>query len=151
MDAQFQTGSLNNENVIELYLNASQRLRHHHDALWKEETHYTWLIYILVAGTILALTCDVVKPWNAIIAIILSIVGIFACIIAFHVISRERHFFEQASDSCRRYANELGITQTEGFFVHTPGIRVITWFRVTLLLPIIIFMVLIFAGAFMIC
>jgi hypothetical protein len=151
MVIQYNRKPLSNENVIELYSSACQRLRHHHDAIWKEETHYTWLVYILIAGTILALTCNVEKPWNGIIAIILSLTGIFACIIGFNVISRERQFFEQASDSCKRYTNELGITETEGVYEKTSGISIFNWFRTTILIPVIIFVLLIFAGAFGIC
>ncbi len=31
---------------------ANQRIRYHHDSLWEEEKHYSWWVYILLAGLI---------------------------------------------------------------------------------------------------
>ena len=146
-----QNVPLNNENTIELYLNANERLRHHHDALWKEEVHYTWLIYIIIGGIILTLTKGIERPWNGVIAIVLALVGIFVCIIAFHVVSRERQFFIVALNNCKKYAELLGIKEYEGLNTPTPGVPIITWFKVTLLVPIIIFVTLIVVSALAMC
>jgi hypothetical protein len=68
------------QELIKLLDIANQRVRNHHDALWKEETHYTWLVYILAAGVIsIFFISGVCWPLKAVIDITLSIVGICAC------------------------------------------------------------------------
>jgi hypothetical protein len=142
---------LTKENIIELYINANNRMRHIHNALWKEEQHYTWLLYSLIAGVILTLTADFQKPWGGVIAIILSLIGMFVSLIGFLVLSRERCFFNQAITSCKAYAEKLGIVEDEGFYSKIPGISITNWFQTTLVVPIIIFIVLLFTAAFSMC
>lgn len=151
MVLQFNGVSLSSNDVVTLYVNANNRLRHIHDALWKEEQHYTWLLYILIAGVVLALTTGLQKPWGSILAIILSLVGMFVCLIGFMVLSREREFFKQAKASCEEYAGKLGIVQMERYAEPMPGIKIIDWFRTTIVAPVFVFVVLIIIAAFHVC
>ena len=92
-----------NSELIHLLDIANQRLRHHHDALWKEETHYTWLSYILAGGLIYLLVISRQISLDLLIAIgfflaavTLSFIGIFVCIIGFKVIRLEGIYFHTA-------------------------------------------------------
>jgi hypothetical protein len=77
-----------NDNLIKLFEINEQRVRHHHDCIWKEETHYTWAAYILAGGLIgiLALVVQNVSRIDDIIAVILflssSILCILGCILS---------------------------------------------------------------------
>ena len=130
-----------NQDLIRLFEVANQRLRHIHDALWKEETHYTWLIYILVAGAILALR-DL-----PIVAIVLSVIGIVICDVGFFVVRRESKFFKRAKQSVDNYVARLNISDLEPPQEGEPGTSIQDYFRITLLIPIAVFIVLIVLSA----
>lgn len=148
---QYQGNPLEEDNAIRLFTNANQRLRHIHDALWKEETHYTWLVYILIAGVVWILGSDIDEIWGGILAISLSLVGIFVCLIGYYVLIRERYFFEQAMESWKKYANELGIAELELIRDRLPGPNITDCFKATLIVPIFVFVALIIAAAFSFC
>jgi hypothetical protein len=103
-----------NSELIHLLDIANQRLRHHHDALWKEETHYTWLSYILAGGLIYLLVISRQISLDLLIAIgfflaavTLSIIGIFVCIIGFKVIRLEGTYFHTAIEIRNRLHRAL--------------------------------------------
>ncbi|MCX6011172.1 MAG: hypothetical protein NT134_02785 [Chloroflexi bacterium] len=92
-----------NSELIHLLDIVNQRLRHLHDSLWKEETHYTWLSYILVGGLIYLLVISRQTSLDLLTAIgffllafFLSIIGIFICIMGFNVIRLEGKYFHTA-------------------------------------------------------
>ena len=88
---------MDKQELIKLLEIANQRLRHVHDALWKEETHYTWLVYILAAGVVFVVVsseaCGTVKT---IIASVLSLIGILVCLFAYSAVRKEGRFFHTA-------------------------------------------------------
>jgi len=93
---------------------ANQRLRHHHDTLWKEETHYTWLSYILAGGLIYLLVVSTQTKLNLLTtigfflaAVTLSIIGIFICIMGFKVIRLEGMYFHTAIEIRNRLHRAL--------------------------------------------
>jgi len=72
-------------------------MKHHHDALWKEETHYTWISYILAGGLIYVLIgSQASNVLKSAIAIALSVIGILLCVIAFRVVRLEGQYFHRA-------------------------------------------------------
>ena len=95
-----QNGQSENQELIKLFEIANQRLRHIHDALWKEEAHYTWLIYILVAGAILALNVNDLP----IVAIVLSAIGIGICWVGFFVLKEKEN---SSKKQIKAFANTL--------------------------------------------
>ena len=55
-----------------------RRIQHHHDALWEEEKHYTWWIYVLIGFIILVVTSEFISiKTKELIIIGISLIGIF--------------------------------------------------------------------------
>lgn len=136
---------LQNTDVVNLYINANNRLRHVHDALWKEEAHYTWLLYIIAGGALWSLTIDLDDCWGDIISIVLSIIGIVFSVIAFLVIARETKLLDESKVICKKYRKQLGIQGIEkSIDIKRP--RITTWFKVTMLIPIAIYLAIILAS-----
>jgi len=179
---------LDKQDFIKLLDIANQRVRHHHDALWKEETHYTWLAYILAAGVIfIVFGSDFCWALKAIISIPLGMIGVCICIIGFRVIRKEGEDFHEALQVCRRLNCAIGLNQrikTESGFnemlipgehikikswrkvkseANKPlkkllggvfkwrsmGIR--DWFQITLLFPILLFVIMIALSIIEVC
>jgi hypothetical protein len=103
---------MDKQELVKLLDIANQRVRHHHDALWKEETHYTWLLYILAAGVIFIFFINgVCWPLKAIISVPLSIIGICVCIIGYKVVRKEGEDFHEALQICNRLHYAIGLNQ----------------------------------------
>jgi hypothetical protein len=103
---------MDKQELIKLLDIANQRLRHHHDALWKEETHYTWLLYILVAGVIFIFFINgVCWTLKALIIFFLGIIGISICLIGYSVVRKEGQYFHEAIQIRNRLNCAIGLNQ----------------------------------------
>ncbi len=101
---------MDKQELIKLLDFANQRVRHHHDALWKEETHYTWLVYILAAGVIyIFFISGVCWPLKAGIAVLLSMIGICVCLVGYSVVRKEGRYFHEALQIRNRLNCALGL------------------------------------------
>jgi len=117
-----------NSELIHLLDIVNQRLRHLHDSLWKEETHYTWLSYILVGGLIYLLvisrqiSLDLLTAIGFLLATItLSSIGILICIMGYKVIRLEGTYFHTAIEIRNRLhlalkLNEYYVEDTKRIF-----------------------------------
>jgi hypothetical protein len=106
----FGGGVMDKQELIKLLDLANQRVRHHHDALWKEETHYTWLVYILAAGVIyIFFISGVCWPLKAVIDVPLSIIGICVCLIGYSVVRKEGRYFHEALQIRNRLNRAVGL------------------------------------------
>ncbi len=103
---------MDKQELIKLLDIANQRLRHNHDALWKEETHYTWLLYILVAGVIFIIaSSELCWTLKAIISVPLSVIGICVCLIGYKVVRKEGQYFHEAIQIRNRLNCAIGLNQ----------------------------------------
>ena len=86
-----------NQKLLKLLDIVSQRVRHQHSALWEEEKHYSWWVYVLFAGLIWVYTNEhlsVVQKHT-----IITLGGIFGMGLAFWAfqgIRRESEYFLKA-------------------------------------------------------
>jgi len=84
------------ENWLKYLEIVSQRVRHHHDALWEEEKHYSWWIYPILAGTVWVLASEQLgsRPYlQTMIIAGASLLGIYLSWAGFMTIRREYRFF----------------------------------------------------------
>jgi hypothetical protein len=179
---------LDKQDFIKLLDIANQRIRHHHDALWKEETHYTWLVYILAAGVIYIFFISGVSwPLKAGIAILLSVIGICVCLIGYSVVRKEGRYFHEAIQIRNRLNRAIGLDKrikieldfdemllprkdTEiknwhevrckankplkellGGLFKWDSMVIRDWFQITLLFPILIFVIMIVLSIIKVC
>jgi hypothetical protein len=80
-------------------LNLAMKLRdYHHNAIWEEQKHFTWLISIILSGQLIALSGARLDQ-SAKLALILtaSVVGVLLSVTAFRVQRREGEFFRNAN------------------------------------------------------
>ncbi len=88
----------NKTELLKLLEATYQRIQHHHDALWEEAKHYSWWIYILLAGLIsLHLNLRFLEPWVGILLVVLG--NLFGCVlslIGFNAVRREGEMFYTA-------------------------------------------------------
>jgi hypothetical protein len=88
---------MENSELIYLVDIANQRIRHHHDALWKEETHFTWLVYTCLAGVIYIFTGVTLSlEGKAIVIGVLGVLGILLCIAGYSVVRKEGELMHEA-------------------------------------------------------
>ena len=83
----------------------SQRVIHHHDSLWEEEKHYSWWVYVILAGLIFVYlsSSPYLCGWPK-IALILAgcALGIYLSRAGYKVIRKESQYFHEALESYRR-------------------------------------------------
>jgi len=103
---------MDKQELIKLLDITNQRIRHHHDALWKEETHYTWLVYIITAGVVfIAFASPACWILKASIITTLGIIGSFICYFAYRVVRREGQFSHEALQIRNRLNCAIGLNQ----------------------------------------
>jgi hypothetical protein len=103
---------MDKKELITLLDLANQRVRLHHNALWKEETHYTWLVYILVAGAIyIFFVVRLYWPLKAAIDIFLSMIGIIVCLLGCSVVRKEGRYFNKVRQIRNRLNYAIGLSQ----------------------------------------
>ena len=130
---------------VQLLEQAKARFKHIHDALWKEETHYTWLIYILAAGVIFIFSSELSPFFKFVVVSALSFLGVIVCIIAYNVIWRESQYLDEAIESRKRYMKLLPITYHEAYpesAGNSPDGNIRRLFKLTVLLPIGLFLLI---------
>ncbi|MFC1912603.1 hypothetical protein ACFLX7_00150 [Chloroflexota bacterium] len=90
----------------------SQTAKHHHDAIWEEEKHYSWWVYIILAGLIyIYVNVDGnYIPKNTLITIG-GLFGIYLSLAAIKVIRREGDFLYQTLEKCNWARDALGLNQ----------------------------------------
>lgn len=75
----------------------SERMRHHHNALWEEEKHYSWWVYIILAGLIyLLISGHFDPPVRFTILVVGSLFGVYLSHTAYKVIRKESEYFADA-------------------------------------------------------
>jgi len=95
----------------------SQRIQHHHDALWEEEKHYSWWIYIIFAGLIYLYLrlpgFTFLKPYQqALLMGLGSAFGFFISIMGFRAIRLESKYFKDARKMRNRILADLEVDQS---------------------------------------
>jgi len=69
----------------------------HHNSLWEEEKHFTWLISIILSAQIIFYTNNLLVNRDKIFfTLVSSLIGIFLCITAYRVLRREGLYFHTA-------------------------------------------------------
>ena len=106
----------NNAELLKVLELASQRLQHHHNALWEEEKHYSWWIYIIFAGLIYLYfelpSVKLLVEWQrALLMGLGSLFGIFISFMGFNVIRREGEYFYEAIRICNHTIATLKFDQ----------------------------------------
>lgn len=86
-----------NQKLLKLLDIVSQRVRHQHSALWEEEKHYSWWVYVLFAGLIWVYTNEHLSVVQK--HAIITSGGVFGMVLAFSAfkaIRREGEYFLKA-------------------------------------------------------
>lgn len=91
----------------------SQRVRHHHDALWEEEKHYSWWVYIIFAGLIYLYTSDIHACYKLVLIVVASLFGVYLSVAALIVIYKEGEYFHEARQLYARTAIALGLNESQ--------------------------------------
>jgi hypothetical protein len=65
----------------------------HHDALWEEEKHFTWLATLLLSFQGLLFSSEKPFPGRLALLVIASLLGILLSIVALEVIRKEGQYF----------------------------------------------------------
>ena len=138
------------ENWLKYLETVSKRVRHHHDALWEEVKHYSWWVYLLLAGTVWVFASNLAPCDKTMIIAIASFFGIYLSVAAIITIRRERLFFsrwvEIQNDIEKSLRDESKIDKNalpfESFPTDTPGIRIYRIFQFTFGVTGIIFIVI---------
>ena len=71
---------------------------YHHDALWEEEKHFTWLLSILltaIVGVFVVGNLDLLT--KSVVIAAFSLLGVILSAFAFRVVRREGDYFHQAN------------------------------------------------------
>jgi hypothetical protein len=107
------------EDLLKLLEITSQRIQNHHSALWEEEKHYSWWIYIIFAGLIYLYlklyptsVTFLTPPLKSSIIVAISILGIFISIMGYHVVRKEGEFFYEARQIRARIFTYLNINKS---------------------------------------
>ncbi|RKY18092.1 MAG: hypothetical protein DRP63_02630 [Planctomycetota bacterium] len=82
--------------ILHLLDIVSRQIAHHHDALWQEEKHYTWWVYIVFAA-LLAIFLQVKDPlamYSLLCAV--SAFGMIVSLVGYAVIRKEGEHFWKA-------------------------------------------------------
>src|SRR4051794_19186726 len=84
--------------AIEL-LKIAQTIRdYHHRALWEEERHFTWLLWILITGMAgVFLVSNLDKPTKAAVVLGFASLGATFSLLAYRVVRREGVYFHDAN------------------------------------------------------
>ena len=80
------------------------RRNFHHNALWEEEKHFTWWVYILLSALALIYTSDLCDQAKLPIIAAGAILGIIICSIALAIMRRESIYFK---DSLHHFTSEF--------------------------------------------
>jgi len=117
----------NQELLIELLKGAEERHRHHHSSLWEEQKHFTWWIYVVLAGLLAILLAgddapitDKNRGWLVFGG---AIFGIFVCWVATNVVKRESEYFLEAMQISSRIRTALGLHTLETVHVDSKGVQ----------------------------
>ena len=94
-------------------LEISQWVRkHHNDALWEAEKHFTWWVSIVFPSLILVYTNAQLCPLQKAVLITLgSLFGIFLAIIGFVVVRKEGEYFKESIETVNRTSQALGLNK----------------------------------------
>ncbi len=100
------------QELLKLLEIISQRVQHHHDALWEEAKHYSWWIYIIFAGLIYLYfkipLFTILEPWQrALLMGFGNAFGAFISIMGFNAIRLESKYFKNARQMRNRILADL--------------------------------------------
>jgi hypothetical protein len=97
---------MNSEHLTKLQIAQSIR-DFHHNALWEEEKHFTWLVSILITAMLLVFTNDkVTDTMRGVAVLVLSLAGLFISATALVVLRRESLNFQTALHRFVRQHNQ---------------------------------------------
>ena len=106
---------------------AHNRMINHHKALWEEEKHYTWWIYIIFAATLfIFIKVPVADPLKAILIGFSAIFGAIMSFVAFRVVRKEGQCYTEALQIFNRLLyrfnlpNEKIVIEEEGKSIEFP-------------------------------
>ena len=100
----------NTQSLIKYLELTKQEVAHHHDALWEEEKHYTWWVYIIFAAIgFLYVNPDIFGFSKALPIFLLALFGIWASFLGYKVIKREGEHFYQSRRKYIAAAKSLGV------------------------------------------
>jgi hypothetical protein len=81
-----------------------EEIERFHRALWEEEKHYTWWIYILFGGILAVSLSSLPIFWKALFVVFLALGGIYFCNVARMVVARE---YGNLVEAFRKYNQEI--------------------------------------------
>ncbi|MBN1862110.1 MAG: hypothetical protein JW790_00485 [Dehalococcoidales bacterium] len=141
------------ENWLKYLEIISQRVRHHHDALWEEEKHYSWWIYPILAGTVWVLASKQLQSnpcLQAMIVIGACSIGIYLSWAAFMTIRREHKLFTNWLNLQSAIEKELKERKAipNDTVKDIPGIGITTIFKANFVVTGIAFVVIIAISAY---
>jgi hypothetical protein len=95
------------QELLKLLEVISQRVQHHHDALWEEEKHYSWWIYIIFAGLIY-----LYLNHHVLLMVLGSAFGLVISIMGYYVVRREGEFYYETRHKRNRVLACLELEQS---------------------------------------
>lgn len=98
------------ERVLKFYEVTSGRVRNHHNALWEEEKHYSWWVYVLFVGVVSLYIFANLDNFPKLTLIIAGCCyGLYLSIAAVMIIRREGEQFHEALEMRNRAILALGL------------------------------------------
>jgi hypothetical protein len=103
--------------LLVYYQTQAEEFRLRHQAIWEEIKHYTWLLSILLGWpTVLFLSKDLTSIRAFLPYLVISpILGFFFSVIAYFVIRREYHFYNEVDARLLYIEKILGLTSRKDF------------------------------------
>jgi hypothetical protein len=114
------------------------RLWKHHNALWEEEKHYSWWIYIILAGIIFIALSDASWLIKIVLVFLGSLLGLFISVVGYLVIKRESQRFDVAMIELKKIEDVPEYDKDTFTGIYKIGIR--EWFRYTFVAFAILFL-----------
>uniref|UniRef100_A0A7C3YSK9 Uncharacterized protein n=1 Tax=candidate division WOR-3 bacterium TaxID=2052148 RepID=A0A7C3YSK9_UNCW3 len=100
----------NNDDIKRLEL-AHKIREFHHNSLWEEEKHFTWLVSIVLSAQIIVYTSNSLCNQDKLIFVLVgSLIGIFLCITAYRTLRKEGAFFHTALSKFVEEYNAIYVT-----------------------------------------
>jgi hypothetical protein len=77
---------------------ADSRRKYHHNALWEEEKHFTWLVSLILSAELFLFTSDrIVYRTRLTVAIAIALLGTLISAVALIVLRKESSYFHHAN------------------------------------------------------
>jgi hypothetical protein len=95
-----------NPDLIRFLEVAQKRIENQHSVLWKVETHYTWLVYI-IAGALVFLWLQQTSDFRSLAIPILSCLGLALSLVGYYVVRLEGEYLHEDHQIYNRVVADL--------------------------------------------